>query len=361
MAAAPGASLWHHRADQFYTDAGYIINNNIKTLSLSKEGNNDLVTSDDMRGMDDLVYQSPYPVFCNPAGNNGYNLTSEWLCYNAINVGNVRHTSQTHWELAGCTQTTNPTHIYGSVNDRELPMLVAPGLSSDLNYWEVESCTGSTAECGTSWSAPIVNGLSADVRAADWRMAIWPEKVRTALLVTAQNVDGGYWDAGIDGRDGAGVVCGTTAVAFAQGHTSVYPNGTAVVDGLGASSIYASDFNDPNPITYKIQIPGAKPSGKHLRVVLTWDSNPTPPGAATRENPLSDLDLVVTNGVGNNSMGSYSWNSNVEMVDIPNTMFTAGSVVDARILKGINRIPAGSRTNYFFYAIGWTWVKDHAD
>jgi hypothetical protein len=74
---------------------------------------------------------------------------------------------------------------------------------------------------------------------------------------------------------------------------------------------------------------------------------------------LSDLDLLVTSGSA--GMASQSNNSNVEMVDIPNTTFTAGSTVEARITKWLNRIPSGGRASYFYYSIGWTWVKDHAD
>lgn len=366
MATAPAANLWHFNSRSYYDRRNDIIANQIQTMSMSI-GNFSGETDDDMRFMDDMAYRWPYPVFCNPASNYGYNLVSNWLCYNAINVGNVRHTNQTHWELAGCTQTTNPPALYGQstqyppINDRELPMLVAPGISSDINNLnEKESCTGSTGWCGTSWSAPIVNGLAADVIAADSRMSGWPEKVRAALLLTAQNVDGGYWgekNAGwiIDGRDGAGVVHGANAVAFAKGHTSVGRDGTPAVDGLDANALAASDFNDPNPVIYKIKIPNPKPSGKHLRVVLTWDSNPTPVGSATSENQVSDLDLVVSGGV-----SSHSWNSNVEMVDFDNFDFSPGQTIDASIYKQVNRIPATSRAQFFYYAIGWTWVQDHA-
>ncbi len=182
-------------------------------------------------------------------------------------------------------------------------------------------------------------------------------------MATAQNVDRGYWISSEDGRDGAGVVYGAGAVAFAQGHAWVSPYSLPAVDGIGDGEVDSIDFNNADPITFKIQIPNPKPAGKHLRVVLTWDSNPV---LRTAVNNLSDLDLVVTDG-GYWAMYSESWEDNVEMVDVPNSIFSAGSVVDARILKQINRMPGdpgtyfGSRTNFFYYAIGWTWVKDHAD
>lgn len=366
MNAAPGANLFHRLSGTFdgVGDDTYIINNNIRSVSMSY-ANPGVDTKNEFRVMDDFAYRSPFPVFNNPTANAGYSMQSDWQCFNALSVGNVRHTNQNHWELVdttnaagGCTQTTNPVAKYGSARDREMPMIVAPGITPSTTYNMDETCVSNSAiYCGTSYSAPTTSGISTDVIAADSRIIGWPEKVRVVLLATAQNVDRGYWSASSDGRDGAGVIHGAGAIAFAQGHTLVYPNNSAVVDGIGASSISASDFASPNsPIVYKIQIPNPKPSGKHLRVVLTWDSNPVLNSAT---NALSDLDLLVTSGSG--GMASQSSNSNVEMVDIPSTMFTAGSIVDARITKWVNRIPSGGRASFFYYSIGWTWVKDHAD
>jgi hypothetical protein len=365
---APAASLWH-RQSVWYDDAGdstYIINNDIQSMSLSYSRPGYGETSGEFRVMDDFAYRYPYPVFNTPTANSGYNYTAEWRSFNALNVGNVRHTNQSHFELVdttnltsgGCTQVTNPTAKYGSTNDREMPMLVAPGYTPSTTADMTDACLSNQyGNCGTSYSAPILNSMVTDVLAADSRIVGWPEKVRVVMLATAQNVDRGYWSYTSDGRDGAGVVDGAGAVAFAQGHTTVYPNNTAVVDGIGASSISSSDFAYPNnPIVYNIQIPNPKPSGKHLRVVLTWDSNPLLNSAT---NELSDLDLLVTSGSA--GMASQSNNSNVEMVDIPNTTFTAGSTVEARISKWMDRIPSGGRASYFYYSIGWTWVKDHAD
>lgn len=389
--SAPGANLWHRNVTDVeikYDATGnesWIINNGIQTMSMSvaRQGS---ASQPEFIFMDDFAYRWPYPVFCNPTGNDGFGTVSNFQCYNAISVGNVRHTGQTTFELTGtsfpgacgapageCTQTKNPPPVNGYCisgsgadcpGDREMPYLVAPGHSPtnqidncllfndgcQLNYWTP------LEECGTSWSAPIVNGIAADVIAADSRMSNWPEKVRAALMVTAQNVVDNEWSSGIDGKDGAGVVYGSAAVAFAQNHAVVSPNGTPVRDGIGTGVISAGDFAAPNnPIVYKIAIPSSKPYGQHLRVVLTWDSNPVIGGAL---NALSDLDLSVVSGSTGNSSTSYD--GNVEVVDIPSTMFSGGSTIDARISKWANRIPSGSRENFFYYAIAWTWVGDHA-
>jgi hypothetical protein len=373
--AAPGANHYHTFSSgySFSSDSLFLYNNTIRSTSASTARGEKTAwdaTRYEFRQMDNFAYIYPYPVFVNPASNDGFQYIANWHCYNAICVGNVRHTNQSHWELVdttnpsgGCTQTKNPIAIYGSVNDRELPHLVAPGYRPNGGQFSPASCASYFSDqltaCGTSWSAPIVNGLAADVMAANSAFLIWPEKVRVALLVTAQNVDRGYWSFTSDGRDGAGVVNGSSAVLYAQQAVPVAPNNTSALVGIGVGSIYATDFGNPAPIVFKIGIPSPKPSGKHLRVVLTWDSNPDMSTGSFSTNSLSDLDLLVTNG--SSGTASQSYNSNVEMVDIPNSMFTAGSVVDARISKFINRIPtSGSSTNFFYYSIGWTWVADHA-
>jgi hypothetical protein len=169
-------------------------------------------------------------------------------------------------------------------------------------------------------------------------------------------VDGGNWTIGGDERDGTGTASGAAAVAFAQSHTSVSPDNSAVEKGMGTGSIYASDFSSGSK-RFNYLVPNPKPSGKHLRAVLTWDSNPVVGG---NTNALSDLDLVVQKNGG--SQGSASWDSNIEVVDVSASDLTAGGSYYIDVSLFANRIPAsGSRTNFFYYAIAWTWVKDHAD
>ena len=85
------------------------------------------------------------------------------------------------------------------------------------------------AHAGTSYSAPTANGISACVRAANGIFNSWPEIVRVAFMLTAKNVDGGYWNSSVDGLDGAGVVSGSSAVNGAQNATQVNPNMTSGV------------------------------------------------------------------------------------------------------------------------------------
>ncbi len=315
--------------------------------------------------MDDFAYRYPYPVYVTGSANAGYSYETNWQSYNAISVGNVRHTNGSTYELADCTQTKNPPPVYGScisgsgancAGDREMPYIVVPGIPSTGTDFASTCLEGSgTVACGTSWSAPVGNGIAADVISADSRLSGWPEKVRATMILTAQNVDGGDWASGTDGRDGSGVVSGSEAVSFAQNHTTVSVGNTAVEKGMMASSMYASDFSAGNK-RFNYLVPNPKPSGMHLRAVLTWDSNPVVGGGT---NALSDLDLIVQyNG---STRSSASWDNNVEVVDIAASEVTAGSSYYIDVSPYSNRIPAsGSRTNYFYYSVAWTWVKDHA-
>lgn len=368
---APSATFYHRSTTTFdgTGDINYLVNNGIQTASssMTRGGNAPYhSTYSEFLVMDDFAYRYPYPVFVNPSANGGYASEVNWQCYNAISVGNVRHTNNSTYELTECTQAKNPPPIYGSCisgsgancsGDREMPYVVVPGTpytGSDF----ATTCLGGAGStgCGTSWSAAIGNGLAADIISADSRMVSWPEKVRATMILTAHNVDGGHWASSTDGRDGSGTVSGADAVAFAQSHTSVSPGNSAVEKGMGSGSLYAADFSNGSK-RFNYYVPNPKPSGKHLRAVVTWDSNPIVGGAV---NALSDLDLTVQRNGG--TQGSYSWDGNVEVVDIAASDLSAGGTYYIDIAPAINRIPAsGSRANYLYYAVAWGWVKDHAD
>lgn len=343
-----------------------------------------------MTRVDEWAYRWPYPVFSNPAANWGSDYEVNWQCYNALSVGNVRHTELSHYEIdvdahtpicnpqSSCTQTRNPPQLWGGPNlrgpltdpdgfnvysshssDREMPYLVAPGFTPSPGIAMVDqspSCLEGPLWCGTSYSAPILNGIVASVLSADSRMLNRPQVVWAVLLATAENVEGAEWNRSVDGRDGAGVVSGASAVHLARNHTSPGPNGTAETYAVTTANI-ASTTPNGSTAKYNIKIPNPMPAGKHLRIVLTWTSNPV--RSPTSYNYLSDLDL---SWVGNNGIGrtSTSYNGNVEIIDVPVSEVTAGGTYQATITLWANRIPSSGIATHLKYAIAWNWVKDHA-
>jgi hypothetical protein len=187
-----------------------------------------------------------------------------------------------------------------------------------------------------------------------------PEMVRLVLLATAHNVDDKewtdyfYWVNRWDGCDGAGVISGADAVWFARNHQTVAENDAAVAHGI--SSGYLTSADSLTQKYYNIQIPDPMPSGKHLRVALTWSSSACD---TVNTNEVSDLDLFMPA----NTNGYYctSWDDNVEMIDVPHSDLTAGNQYYVVLDIGAMRIPACASADFIKYAIGWTWVRDHAD
>ena len=277
--AAPKASLCHVDNINFASDYSQatIYNREIRTASQSQFNSSDPDFYEYLL-MDDYAYRWPFPVFCNPAGNEYGNIV-QWANYNSINVGNVQHFNLSEYRhlpsipVGSGTAWINPSAEWGGNDDRELPHLLAPGYHPDngADYWIDMVLAPHNWGNGTSYSAPVANGMAACVMSADWRMLVWPEKVRVALMVTARNLHGGYWNQYEDGQDGNGVISGKSACEFAKNHTAVYPNNTEVETGLCADSWY-SDQTEPK--YFYVKIPAVVDNTKHLRIVLTWDSNP---------------------------------------------------------------------------------------
>ncbi len=274
-----------------------------------------------------------------------------------------------HWG-AGLTNVFDCScYDPGWRGDRELPVIVVPGITP-AGVYTADACVnflGSSSNIiaclgnGTSISAPTANGIAACVISADSRMVGWPEIVKLVLLATAHNVDDREWTDYFqwwnrwDGRDGAGVISGADAVWFARNHQTITENNAAVENGI--STGYLTTADEGTQKQYNILVPNPMPSGKHLRVVLTWSSSPCE--IAPVANDLSDLDLYMTGDV--NGYYCTSWDDNVEMIDVTNSDLTAGSSYYVVMEVGAMRISACAYADWIKYAIGWTWVKDHAD
>lgn len=386
--AAPSARSFHHSDWRYNSqdDQDFLIDNSILTVSSStyREGLSGIyhpltATAGEFIIMDDFSYRYPFPFFVTATANNGWQFEAHWQGYNSINVGNVRHSDYQTFEIGeegGATMTRNPEQRYGGPclrgtdavysycsSDREMPHIVAPGWSPTAYIQQgqvvgallTDACIATPQTWGTSMSAPTLNGMAANVIAArpgPWGLTGWPEKVRAILLLTAENVDGPEWSASTyDGLDGAGVVNGAQAVAYAQSYTDVDVDNPAVENGLAAGYLGTSNWS--TPLNYNVKIPNALPYNQHLRLVLTWSSNPV---VGQGINALSDIDLSW-NG---HTRASTSWNGNVEIIDVPAAEVTPGATYQVSIARYLNRIPAGARTDYFYYSLAWGWVDDHA-
>jgi hypothetical protein len=186
---------------------------------------------------------------------------------------------------------------------------------------------------------------------------------RVALILTAHNVHGGYWNPTVDGIDGTGVISGVDAVYFARNASQLrYPVSTAVQSGYYGGFI-PENTGSAYSITFNIAVPSSFPSGKHLRIVFTWDSSPS---MTTDTNEVADLDLVVPGKICPGK-GIDNWGSNestVEVAELLNSQLTPGTPITAQILVWpftINANAYNKSLNGVYYGIGWTWVKNSAN
>ncbi len=383
--SAPGASFYHRKSMRYDRpeDQNFIIDNAIRTVSLSVKGPGiHDPTHIQNRYIDDFAFRHPYPVFSTPTANDGWLLVPEWAAYNVLNVGNVQDSAYVRFKIdtitcgGGATQTRNPKPVHGGcidggippdcTGDREMPYLVAPGYTPfgkashpSPPCYEI-GVIGMTTPCisqgqkwGTSMSAPTVNGIAASLMGRNPYLIGYPELVRAILLNTARNVHGAEWNQSQDGKDGAGVIHGQDAIAFATNLPSVSPGNSPVSRGYYYSLLTQSNFG--TPLYFNVAIPNPRPSGQHLRVVLTWNSMPS---LIWSSNILQDIDLYVTSY--SNFRYSSSSDSNIEIVDFPASETPAGTTATIQVYPAIWRRVDNSRVNFTYVALTWGFVANHA-
>jgi hypothetical protein len=292
----------------------------------------------DNRLADYWVKQGPnYPLIVAAAGNSDISAVS---CGTSCGSGTIDGTTCTGWNMLNVgaandcgTTTRNDDNIAcftSSANllyDRELPQLVAPG----------QAITADGIDCGngTSFAAPIVSGIAAQMLEENGGLAGWSEAVRAILIATAdKNVNGGrLTKLGLptDHRDGAGEVNGEFAVDLANSNHHQY-NGTATagwskgyaMSSLDSSTTPEADFYDlpwfegeAQKREYRLT---TDQEGQKARIVLVWDGHATcsdpEEGECESSGMDADLDLEVWDGVSTYYYSESSYNT-YEFLEIP--------------------------------------------
>jgi len=384
-----GSAVLYHRNGNFLS-----LGSNINVASNSKSGLSDEPEKGVYNCQADVVpLVSPYPLLINAAGNDGWYRVVRARQYNALSVGGVSHTnagtpdayyeivyqatqkignSQITWQTPTCTRNPpSPASIsrslYGDVCDRELPEVLVVSERNCGQSYAPESSLGHGIQGpllinGTSAAAPTAAGIAARVMSANPSQLVgYPLGMKVALMVTAENVFDGYWDPLVDGKDGCGVVSGYGAAEFVHNASCVSRNNSAVETGLSSKS----QGYIPLPLApsnqvylYNVITPSSKEPGKHFRAVLTWASSVC--STSPYENLISDLQLEIVRPSDNKLMAqSYSFNSNVEVVDVPAESLTTSTPYTIRVVVTQVRQASGS-PNMIPFSIGWTWVKDFA-
>lgn len=228
-------------------------------------------------------------------GNFSSYVVSPAKGYNVMAVGNHEDQDNTNWTddaMDVCSSFGNPGSDTADPT-REKPEVSAIGATLDSTLTTTTDPLVGPVGSGTSYAAPMVASLAADMIQADPALAAKPEALRALIMATAlQNVEG---TARLSDKDGVGAVDFTAALASAErGHyTSQY---------VSSSSTFPISFTQ---YVHK---------GERVRFVITWLSNPD--GTYTSDPLPADLDLYAYRADGSTLMGaSTSSSNNFEIVD----------------------------------------------
>lgn len=380
--ATPNSTLNHGKYNGYgATSVQWLIDNNIETISYSYD--NSFCGYE----MENITYNAiTRPVLCHPTANSNIWFSANGTNYNGISVGGVTPIDFKYYEIVEnnlwterknnngynsakyqtdvrytLTQTKNPSN-----SDRELPHIVAPSSMSCSKYgtlWGTKNPEATNLNFrdigGTSAAAPLTNGIAASVIGSNKTvMKNRPENVKVALMVTAVNVDGGYWDPNVDGLDGCGTINGYGAVNYAHSLTgSQQLNNDPVETGIAYGELPLTT-TDNTILTYNLKTPSSFPDGKHLRAVLTWTSSVN---VSQSESVISDIDLIFRKD-SEVIKACASNDDNVEVVDLehkelePNQEYSLDIIVN-EMVSTVNGLPSA---DHIRYSLGWTWVDDYA-
>ncbi len=232
------------------------------------------------------------------AGNRGTTdklLTSPGLGYNTLTVGSFddRNTVSTSDDvMAAYSSYVDPSSAH---NDREKPEVVAPG-SNIISTTTASPWVGNVGS-GTSYSTPMVAGITALMYQRDVSLILWPEATKAILMATAiRNKEGA---ARLSEKDGAGGVWALGADMVASNQTSK--------GGWGANTYSCVRPTNWNVGTMNLQ------AGRKVRVVIVWNQNPNYTYYASK--PSADLDLQIFGPLNNIVASSYSYDNTYEIAE----------------------------------------------
>lgn len=264
---------------------------------------------------------SPWPTVVGVTHNGGWALRSCMNLRNGLVVGSAKDNGLTTRHTATMANSTQATNYLGA-SGWELPHVLAPSHLVDgagVNPGEVELL--GNADGFSSYAAPQVSGIAADVQQMNPAIKVWPEVIFAGILAGAsQNVDaaqGGVWPLSlhdsIDDKDGAGLVSAHETASIlhpslkgAQWAVRGHDYATITAAGTPAGSWYST--------TYFMGVP----AGKTFRVAAVLFSKPTCGYPASHTNctgnpyPVFHMYLQALNGA--YLTGSTNANQNYQYV-----------------------------------------------
>ncbi|MCB6414839.1 S8 family serine peptidase [Faecalimonas umbilicata] len=285
------------RGFQQLVDKGVLVINYSGGSSVSEE----LYSSYD-KEIDRLIAETG-TVFVNSAGNTGGNITSPGKGLNVITVGNAAtKTSSTTSAISPYTMASSSAYVEASYLPNK-PDIAAPGTM--ISY--VKSAGVLSTASGTSFAAPIVTGVVAQMMQAKSSLKTNPTAVKAALLLgsdkskisTNNNVSvEGY----LKDKSGAGFVDAINAVTNA----------------FGAKKIALTTTTDVNTDRYYFT------AGQKIRAAMVFNKK-NDSSISSLQN-LDDFDIQLRPVSGDSILTlSDSSRNNVEIIEC--TIRTSGYYV----------------------------------
>lgn len=265
-----------------------------------------------------------------PCGSGSGNVTSPGLGYNTITVGNLDDLDTTAWGddvMDNCSSFVDPT---SQNNDREKPEVAAPGsfIVSTTNSSPFVGLIGS----GTSFAAPMVTGVVAQMMERNPALMTEPEAVKAILIASAtHNIEG---SSRLSDKDGSGGINANLADVAARRSTAGVPK-----RGNWGNRTYSCT----SPIELVVGTMNLQ-AGRNLRLAIAWDQNPDYASYSLR--PSADLDLVVLNSAGTVVAVSASFDNTYEVVQF--TPSVAGAYKIGVFKERCDLTPK---------FLGWSWIQ----
>lgn len=234
------------------------------------------------------------------AGNNGTCAGGEFVDgvaggYNVIAVGNyndMETVTPADNVMNASSSYKDPSSSHG---DREKPEVSAPGtnITSTVMTTPGNCATGGVGS-GTSYAAPMVAGLAADLMQVQPSLRVYPESVKAVIMAGASdNLEGASRLSDIDGVGGVNGLA-----SYGTVNNNRYRWQYVTPTSFDASGYINIDMGWIN-------------AGQRVKVALVWDSNPS---ADYASDPLNaDLDLYVVGP--SDYWTSASWDNSYETVD----------------------------------------------
>ena len=269
-------------------------------------------------------------------------VTNPGLGYNVMTVGNFAHRRTPTWADDTmdntCSSYRDPKSAHG---DREKPEVAAPGTDIRSTLSRSSAPWVGSVGSGTSYAAPVVAALAADLIGKEPRLQGWPEAVKAIIMASARNPVGEEYR----GADGKGLYMSERAGTGGVDFEAALQITTRQQGGWAKKTVYYSTFGSSKYFAYRVRWQ----AGKKVRVALVWDTNPLRTTYNRTSQPSSDLDLrVFKDGV--KVAHSTTYDNTFEVVE-----FTAPTTGVYEIRIYLRRWDEGGTSDAYRTYMGLAW------